>query len=454
MKFFAEAACCDQFGENTQFKRYAISELEVYGRGVVPKVVWESRVMPLGEVVNIGQVRWGVSTWHQETAASAPELDPEANTNIRVLVRTGLDDTPSAYHTFNDLRQPSEVSAAEYSRLKPRRWPFDPTAVGWAGPIIEDNENWSFWSTPIEQSGERPRVPRGSHITIRVEMDSESLESYARIDSLVVETSPLLATRVLGEVAVADDLHPASKVALLPAGEVTELVYEIGAEFDGQAGFDGVRVLAPSAAEFVSLEMGDSQQLDAVDPAELVPEEQGFTLHLPRPIRPRGDQRLRLRLATALYDASSALRAEVFRQEQAGLPQEVENGDVSEEVGTNQLRLVALESSLGSVLQDVTVTPPVVTPQGDNINDVASISFTLFQLLQGAEVEVGVYDLGGQLLWQEVVEVQRAGPQEPVTWDGRDRAGELVPPGAYVAQVRVNTDEGNFQEMQLVHVAY
>ena len=182
-------------------------------------------------------------------------------------------------------------------------------------------------------------------------------------------------------------------MALLPVGEPIELIYDIGAEFvAGQAGFDGVRVLAPSAAEFLSLEMGDP--LQPVDPDEVVPGEQGFTVHLPRPLSPNGDQRLRLRLQTALYGASGALRAEVFRQEQAGLPQEVENGDVSEEVGTNQLRLVAVESSLGSVLRDVTVQPSVFTPQADGVNDVVSIGFTLFQLLQGAEVEVGVYGLG------------------------------------------------------------
>jgi len=455
MKFFPDSGCCDQFGENAEFEMYAVSELEVYGRGVVPNVAWESKVIDLGQIVNIGQVRFGVSTWHQETVDSAPEPDPDAPTAVRVSVRTGLDEDPSIFHTFNDLRQPTEVSAAEYARLKPRRWPFDPEAIGWAGPITDDHGNWSFWSPPMEQSGERPRVPRGRYITLRVELDSESLESYARMDSLIVETSPLLATRVLGEVAVVDDLQPEARVALLPAGEPIELIYDIGAEFDaGQAGFDAVRVLAPSAAEFLSLEMGDPLQSVTVDPEDVMPEEQGFTVHLPRPLSPNGDQRLRLRLQTALYGASGALRAEVFRQQEAGLPQEVESGDVSEEVGTNQVRMVAVQSSLGSVLRDVVVQPSVFTPQADGVNDVVSIGFTLFQLLAGAQVEVGIFSLGGQRVWEEVLEVQRAGPQEAVEWDGLDEAGHLVPPGVYLARVRVVTDQGDFVQMQLVHVAY
>ena len=57
-------------------------------------------------------------------------------------------------------------------------------------------------------------------------------------------------------------------------------------------------------------------------------------------------------------------------------------------------------------------------------------------------------------MWQEVLGVRRAGPQEAVEWDGRDDAGELVPPGVYIARVRVVTDQGDFVQVQLVHVAY
>ena len=119
------------------------------------------------------------------------------------------------------------------------------------------------------------------------------------------------------------------------------------------------------------------------------------------------------------------------------MPQEVESGDVSDEMGTNQLRMVAVESSLGSVLRQLEVQPSVFTPQGDGINDVVSIRFTLFQVLGGTEVEVGMYSLEGQRVWQQVLEVQRVGPQEVVEWDGRDAAGALVPPGVYMARVRV-----------------
>ena len=123
-------------------------------------------------------------------------------------------------------------------------------------------------------------------------------------------------------------------------------------------------------------------------------------------------------------------------------------------MGTNQLHMVAFESSLGSVLRQLEVQPSVFTPQGDGINDVVSIRFTLFQVLGGTQVEVGMYSLEGQRVWQQVLEVQRVGPQEVVEWDGRDEAGALVPPGVYVARVRVGADQGDFDQLQVVGVAY
>ena len=61
-------------------------------------------------------------------------------------------------------------------------------------------------------------------------------------------TGPILAERVAGEVAVAGDLRPVGNVAQVPAGEPTELVYDMEAESTAatQRGFDAVRFLTPS----------------------------------------------------------------------------------------------------------------------------------------------------------------------------------------------------------------
>ena len=80
---------------------------------------------------------------------------------------------------------------------------------------------------------------------------------FARLDSLALEFAPLLAGRVLGEVAAVGDLHPEGAVAEVPAGGRVELVCDIGARFtdSAQAGFDAVRVLTPAEGVLHGLRM-------------------------------------------------------------------------------------------------------------------------------------------------------------------------------------------------------
>ena len=112
--------------------------------------------------------------------------------------------------------------ASLWAELRPLVWPWDPPAVGWRGPIADDADHWSFWSSPIRTSGQRPRVPRGQYLQVRVNLQTETLWDFARLDSLAIESLPLLAERVLGEIAVADDLHPPGNVAQVAAGVRSE----------------------------------------------------------------------------------------------------------------------------------------------------------------------------------------------------------------------------------------
>ena len=64
-----------------------------------------------------------------------------------------------------------------------------------------------------------------------------------------------------------------------------------------------------------------------------------------------------------------------FNRAASDLPQTVEGGDASAELGTDQLRVVATGSSLGEILADAQVQPAAFTPQGDGINDRAEISY-------------------------------------------------------------------------------
>ena len=216
-----------------------------------------------------------------------------------------------------------------------------------------------------------------------------------------------------------------------------------------QSGFDAVRFLTPSKAQFLELEMGEP--LTPAVPDSVVEEDLGFALYLPRPIVSDGDQRLRVRLETTMYDAAGEMGA-AFKRSGGSLAQRVDPGDVSAEVGTNQLRMLAVASSLKKVLGNVDAQPRAVTPQGDGVNDLMQVAYTLFSVRE-AQVEIAVYGLDGR-------QVRRlyAGPQSAGThvqlWDGRNDQAQLVSPGVYLVRVEVDADEATFARLQPVAVAY
>ena len=448
LRFFRMLVLPDQ---PHKFTRYALAELEVYGRGFVPRARWLSQVIDMGDLVNVGEVNFGLSTWRRDGEQLVES--PAAKAGVNIEIKTGLDDGPISYHSYNDLAQPVEVEKDVYAKLKPRVWPWDPPAVGWQGVIADDINSWSFWSPPIRVSGQRPRVPKGRYIQLQIQLETEALWEFSRLDWVAIETSPLLADRIVGEVAAVDRLYPDGKVPQVSAGEPTEFVLGLRAEFSdaGQQGFDAVRLSLPSTGRVLELEMGEP--LATVEPDSIVDEGSDLAIYLPQIIGPDTSDELRLRLETTVYGASDQLRAEVFTRQGGSLPQSVEDGDASDELGTDQLRVLVSSRSLESVLSDVVITPAVFTPQGDAINDQVAIEYTLFSVLNAVEVDVELLTLAGQRVRSLSGGVQGAG-HHALQWDGRDEANQLVAPGVYLARIGANTDRGRVVRFGAVAVAY
>ena len=70
----------------------------------------------------------------------------------------------------------------------------------------------------------------------------------------------------------------------------------------------------------------------------------------------------------------------------------------------------------------MTFSSAVVTPNGDGINDVLRIDYTLYGLPQSVPVNIELYALDGKRMALVNQGLQGSGPQE-VEWDGRDERG-------------------------------
>jgi hypothetical protein len=103
----------------------------------------------------------------------------------------------------------------------------------------------------------------------------------------------------------------------------------------------------------------------------------------------------------------------------------------------------------------------VFTPNGDGINDQLSGRFVLLRIMEERPVEVVFSDLAGRRMGQATWSAApaagailgQAGALD-FTWDERDGAGHLVPPGVYLCKIRLNADSGTEDLVRTVHVVY
>ncbi len=124
---------------------------------------------------------------------------------------------------------------------------------------------------------------------------------------------------------------------------------------------------------------------------------------------------------------------------------------MEDEIATNGLWVMATGPSLDQVMGDISVVPPVLTPNGDGRNEQVRISYALFGI-EEAEVEAEIFTLSGNRV-RRIAEMQRLGPQELV-WEGLNEAGQLVSPGLYFCQITATTQRGTSRAARTIAVVY
>lgn len=433
-----------------------IGEFELKGAGVPRRVIYVSQIMDLGRIVNFGNIHWSVTPMRYVNGV-AEEVE-NANASMRVEVRSGRDSDPNVYHEFtdtgaervvtreryeNELKQPDQATGGGIQEGKP----------GLRASVVYDSENWTFWSFPITQPGVQAPLERGSHIQARITLESESYFDFVRLDSLWLETSAPLARQVVGEIARSDEPDPERGLTEVSLGEMTDFTYDIRAQFDnvGQGGFDALRIRTGSRPIFKQLEMGDP--LVAVDPSEVREEDGELVIYLPRRVTRQSSDPLRVVFGAEVFVFANTFAGEVFDTQSTSLPQQIEAGDASDAIGTNNLRVLGGSEQTGDIIEDLRFVSSAVTPNGDGINDALRIEYTLFRMPAPIPVELNVYDLQGRRVGQVELGLQSAGPQQ-VEWDGSNGSGALLPPGMYLIEIALRAELKTFRHLQPVGVAY
>ena len=430
----------------TDHPAWEVAEIEVYGEGFAERGSYTTRVLDLGSVSSLGQIRW------------RGKKDRDASVLIRT--RNGADADPVRYWRYTARGE--ETSFRDEQGRVLTRGDYERLHVSEQAFTSHDLDNWSFWSGPYtfgDSSGTAFASPGpGQFVQFDVLFDNAAF-SGGKLDYLEFEvTSPPVVRSVVGEVSpvVAD------------AGEETDFVFAIVPTFTPapssapvEPGFDRFRLTTPGVLdgvdslrvnrETVPCELLIDGSATPCAEAVLSDTTAHVDLFLPRIEVGDSGKLMELFFRARVYRFGTVFGGEVFDSERPGeVGQSVVAGDATFLLDSNQLS-VATELKVG-LLQDVGVSSPAVTPNGDGVNDEISFHYSLMKLATDQRVTIDVYDLAGRRV-RRVFDGLAASGRWSHTWDGRGESWRLTP-GIYVYVVRLDADEGATEQAGVVSVVY
>jgi len=433
-----------------------LAEVEAFGRGFPAESRYISKPRSFGEQVSLGKITWHFTKYRQAPSGEV-FADPTAPVELLIRSRAGVDADPIDYAIYDEFGDKIRVERDVYFDAPSPRSQFEISLIngggltGFRASRTDDITDWNNWSVPYQASGDEIRSSDGREFfQFRFEIKTADPLAFGILDSLAFEISPVLADSVVAEVSL-EGLDSAQQgVTEVPLGVETLFVYDIRTVSGDRPGFDGIELDMPSTAQFVSLERDGDLLAEGVDfSLDISNDHLRITFAEPS----SGDAALRLRFRSAIYQASVFIEGRIFNSdaEVASLPQSIESGDARVEVGSNAIQVVATEIQ-ASVLGPLTLSSPVITPNGDGINEETIVAFQLFGI-EDAGVMVAVYDLAGHRLTSLLDDKGGAGLYGP-SWDGKDRHGNQVAPGIYLIGVEIDVDEGKQTLFKPVVVVY
>ncbi|MBT7417210.1 MAG: hypothetical protein HN780_01700 [Gemmatimonadetes bacterium] len=437
-----------------------ISEFQLFAEGVPQRSIYKTKITDIGELVNFGRLFWKGTAFRM--VDGVPVKTPDAQAVLKIEMRTGRDESPAVFHEYMDTGLERVVSRDYFeNNLRTRFLRVHAEAdlterqpkPGIRASISYDADNWTFWSAPFVESGQPISLNSGSYLQLRITMESASFDDWVRLDSLWIETAPLLAGDVQGELARLDDPQPARGFTEVSLGEMTDFVYDLKADFEtvDAPGFDLLRIRTGNRTQFKSLQLGEGL-LDTA-PTEVTEEADGLLIRLPERITRANNPPLRVVFGTEVFEFATNFHSEVLDTEREVLPQPVVGADVSEALSTNSLRVLGISGESPNFVQDLNISAPVFTPNGDGINDELNISYALYRLPSAVPVVLDVYRLDGRRVAQVEIGQQDSGPQT-LRWDGRDANGALLPPGIYLTTISLLSDFSVAPQFRTVGIAY
>ena len=410
-------------------QEFTIRDVEVFGDGFASSGRFISKVIDLGESANFGLI---------EALVQRDSL-----TSLVLQTRSGSTPEPFVYHRkvgLLDLEggERTEEPILPLGSLEAKE-EYESLATRDKGRIADNLATWSPWSAPYEDfSGIFLSPGNNRFVQFRLLFASQDTRRGAAIELFSFQYSiPTLARTLVAEISP-------GQVVL---GESHTFDYYLLAEFDqDNPGFDRIEIATPFRSTLTSVE------LDGTPVAFEKEEEDGrLSVVLTGERVSASGQLLHLSFNALVTVYGTTFFGRVSDTQSGELGQDILPGDAISTLAHNSLS-VRGELRRELVL-DLQAVPSVFTPNGDGVNDELRISYILLRALNPVPVELGLYDLTGRHR-RRLRQVETLNGPQLLTWDGRDDAGQAVPPGLYILKLSVEMDTAAEDRALIVGVAY
>ena len=378
------------------------TDLYLFGQGYVADAVMESDFIDLGGTKSIRRLTW--------------DADLPPGTFIEIRSQTG--DTFLIERKFYS-KSGVDISEAQWNKL-PSSQKQDIVEIQRRG------SDWSGWSTVYSSQDEvflSPSPRRFAQLQVRLGNDDPDVAPLLRNIVLHFDDALIsggVQSRVLPREAAFDSLQ--------------SFTYVIKPTFRfGDRGFDRVVIQVPDQVGDVEISVGG----DPVVPLAVEMIADSLRIDLPELIQRDSVE--------VMFQMRIQQNATVFNGWVSVVGDPLQQGMRPEDQHSTTVFVPSVATG-GALIRAVVVTP-LMTPNGDGINDEAQIRFALAKIEATSPV-VTIHDLSGRTL--RIVAAVDGGH----SWDGRDDGGQLLPPGSYVCRISLLADVGERTVYRIINVAY
>jgi hypothetical protein len=379
-----------------------VAEVEVYGQGFAIEGAFVSDVLPPDEaesIKNFGQVSW--------------EATVPVRTDLSVQFRSG--DAADSFEAWDEWSPAREVGKNGRATV--------------AFPAAEPRRFFQY----------------------RVNMESRDAARTPEFHGIELDfsTSDIPASASRGRVAP----------NRAPMGLDTSFVYTLNLDFAaGDAGVEKLHIEVPSEA---LLDVGGITGLNGVEVASWQSSQRILEIVFAEPLSPANNvSELQIPFQARSYANAHNFRAFLFGPGSDDPLNAAQNLDEDPLTAEPYSWSVIATTSRAKALSEVQANPPVFSPNGDGRNDQTVIEFILAKVDIPRGVKIQIFDLNGRLVADlnpaalVAGTYLRSGAASPGTWDGKNGAGNLVPPGLYLYRVELDLDEDDEVKSGVVGVVY